>query len=845
MTDRPDKAGAGSYDRPDRTWRCGRLALGQPCPRGPDATGSCQGAADCAPVRRGDRWHCTRPPSAGGPCQAGPLPDGACSVQRPPCVPVRSLSALRRRVTRMVVVAVIGLAMITLTGGDRDTLLSPGPLTFQHTVVGGCAGCHQGFDDGPVGWIMTAFDRHPEGHGDAACHTCHDLDEHAELPHSRPPDVTAALTAAARARQTDHTTKTPLEFRVSGWLFTDADAPNPTVGCATCHREHRGVQADLTEMPEGACQTCHTAQFASFANGHPEFDRPLFERRTRIAFDHAAHLDRHFGAAESDGKAPEACTVCHLPSDDGRAMLTENFDTMCASCHQADIKGAGSIGPTGLAFLTVPGLDLRELKARGVDIGAWPEWSEEAITPFMARLLAGDASVAAALDRLEGLDLLDLRDAAPQDIRSVATVAFAVKRLIGDLLANGVQAAETRLLGGAPIQPGTGPAADQIGVLLGYLSMDVLAAAAKDWFPSLASDLARPFPEMPDPIPGPATKAPDVPSPLAAPDSAAPDQSTILAAPSDPQSDILAGPSDDQSDILAPLPDQSDILAPLPDQSNILAAPSLDQSDILAAPSGDLAPPVDQSDILALPSAEGLNTFQAPKVPASEALAPPPDTALTPPVARTDLASPPMRIEPNVSPEEWMPAGGWYRGEFALRYRPTGHADPFMRAWIDIAAAKPQTEGGSRLLSVFSGAQAPGTCLRCHSVDRVRDGAATAAGTVNWSPMDYDPDLRKFVRFAHAPHFSLIAESGGCQTCHAVIRPGGSGGATAFQEQYLLDDPKTGVIAGFSQPTVATCSACHAPGQAGDSCIQCHAYHVGTFPTPTVPTRMQVLSPGQ
>ena len=780
----------------------------------------------------------------------------------------------------MVVVAVIGLAMIALTGGDRDALLSPGPLTFQHSVVGGCAGCHEGFDDGPVDWVMTAFGKAPEGHGDGACHACHELGEHAELPHSRPPAVTAALTDTARAHRTDHDTQTPLEFRMSNWLFADAGTPAQTVGCATCHREHRGVQVDLTEMPEGACQTCHTAQFASFADGHPEFDRPLFDRRPRIAFDHAAHLDRHFGAEESVGKAPETCTVCHLPSDDGRAMLTAGFETMCASCHQSDIAGTGSIGPTGLGFLAVPGLDLRELTARGVDIGAWPEWSEEPITPFMALMLSADPAAPAALNRLEGQDLLDLRDAAPEDIRAVATVAFAVKRLIGDVLADGVQAAQARLAETGPVET---------GALLGHLPREVLAAAAEDWFPSLASELARPFPELPDPIPGPAASTPRVQAPIAEAD-----QSPILAASSDTQADILAPPSDDQSDILVPIPDQSDslavptddlapaidqsdILAPVPDQSDSLAVPSDDlapttdqsdilapipgQSDILAVPTDDLAPAIDQSDILApipdqsdilaLPSADGLNTFQAPQVPAGEALAPPPEIAPTPPVAQAEVASPPMRVESNVSPEEWMRAGGWYRGEFALRYRPTGHADPFMRAWIDVAVATPGTDDGGSLLSVLSGPQAPGTCLRCHSIDRTQDatasgdGGRTGVGTVNWSPMGYDPDIRDFVRFAHAPHFSLIAESGGCQTCHAVIRPDGSQGVAAFQEQYRGGDPTSDVVAGFSQPTLATCSTCHAPGRAGDSCTQCHAYHVGTFPTPTVPTRMEVLLPRQ
>ena len=704
-------------------------------------------------------------------------------------------------------VAVIGLIMIALTGTDREDLLSPGPLTFQHSVVGGCAGCHQNFDDGPAGWVVTAFggtpdghapDGHaPDGHGsDSACHTCHALGADAERAHSRPPAQAAALTEAAWAYRAEHNTVAPLKARISGWLFTDADAPHSSVSCSTCHREHRGVEADLTEMPEGACQSCHTVQFASFGNGHPEFDKPLFERRPRIAFDHAAHLDRHFGATESAGKAPETCSTCHLPSDDGRAMLTGSFETMCASCHLDDIAGAGAIGPKGIAFLTVPGLDLKELEVRGVDIGTWPKWSEEPLTPFMRHLLASEPEAAAAMDRLDGIDLLDLRDAAPQDIRAVATVAFAVKRLIGDLLANGVQAAKARLGGG-----------DQTGALLGHLPMEVLAASANDWFPELASELARPLPVLPEPIPGPANAQNDAAAPASAPD----------------QSDILAAPSADQSDILA---------APAPDQSGILAVPAPDQSDILAVPE----------------TSGGLETFPAPQVPASEALAPPPDTAPTQPVRQTGLPALPKQVESNVSAEEWMRAGGWYRGEFALRYRPTGHADPLMQAWTDKAAAEQPEQGSSRLMAVFGNAQAPGTCLRCHSIDRVPsadNGSGEGAGSVNWSPKGYGPAVREFVRFAHAPHFSLIAESGGCQTCHTVTRPEGAGSTTAFQDQYGQGDPHAAVISGFSQPTVATCSGCHAPGRAGDSCTQCHAYHVGIFPTPTIATRMQILTPGQ
>ena len=34
--------------------------------------------------------------------------------------------------------------------------------------------------------------------------------------------------------------------------------------------------------------------------------------------------------------------------------------------------------------------------------------------------------------------------------------------------------------------------------------------------------------------------------------------------------------------------------------------------------------------------------------------------------------------------EAWAEAGGWYREDFTLRYRPSGHADGFVRAWLDL-----------------------------------------------------------------------------------------------------------------------------------------------------------------
>ena len=53
------------------------------------------------------------------------------------------------------------------------------------------------------------------------------------------------------------------------------------------------------------------------------------------------------------------------------------------------------------------------------------------------------------------------------------------------------------------------------------------------------------------------------------------------------------------------------------------------------------------------------------------------------------LAQPIEALEATLPDEDRMQAGGWFREDFALRYRPTGHADAFIRAWLDATAATP------------------------------------------------------------------------------------------------------------------------------------------------------------
>ena len=41
-----------------------------------------------------------------------------------------------------------------------------------------------------------------------------------------------------------------------------------------------------------------------------------------------------------------------------------------------------------------------------------------------------------------------------------------------------------------------------------------------------------------------------------------------------------------------------------------------------------------------------------------------------------------ITIESDVDPESWAEYGGWYRQDYAIFYRPTGHKDKFIYSWL-------------------------------------------------------------------------------------------------------------------------------------------------------------------
>ena len=112
---------------------------------------------------------------------------------------------------------------------------------------------------------------------------------------------------------------------------------------------------------------------------------------------------------------------------------------------------------------------------------------------------------------------------------------------------------------------------------------------------------------------------------------------------------------------------------------------------------------------------------------------------------------------------------------------------------------------------------AAGQCGSCHSLDQLPEGRHAvqwlAKGAADVSP--------SFTTFSHSPHLAQ-AELADCQACHQV-NP-----LAQVMATYQSQSAET-FESGFQPLTRQACAECHTPHAAGDSCTQCHQYHVG-FP---------------
>ena len=797
-----------SYERPNQNWICGNAGLGKSCRIGPDRRGRCRATFECTPRQDGDRWVCTRAPTAGGQCTDGPKADGTCCLAISKCAPLRSLRSKRRAVVAWASALAIGILAIVVEGSGAARILSPGPVTLQHSQVETCGGCHEDFDKGARSWVHAAIEPGDGLAESELCLGCHGWDNHAFTPHSIDPKILTTL-AAARPETASAvaSSEMPTSLKLARFLFDAPSKAADTFACGTCHKEHRGGDANLSLMGDGECQSCHTATFDSFSKGHPEFGEYPYVRRTRINFDHTSHIERHF-VKEGAEKAPQSCLDCHLPSDSGEQMLVQGFEETCAACHLSQIEGEGLSGAKGIVFLTVPGLDVESLQAGGVTIGEWPEFSEEPITPFAKILLMHKEGLEADLERFGSLDLLDLTKASAEDLEAVGNVAWALKSLIHDILFDGMAPMGEMITETMGQEVGQA----QLSDLLGAVPLDVVRTAQEAWFPDLLREIAIGREGLAAMAPPESTDVeviePDEAAEVPDDTAAEADDGEIL---SDDDEEILA---DDDGEILSD--DEEEILSD--DEGEIL---SDDEEEILADDEGEILS--DDEDILA-DEDDGILSDDESDLDDDEIAT----GDLTDGTAESDSGALARDLS-ELDVEAWARLGGWYRLDYALFFRPTGHSDAFMQTWLDLSGRAMETSTasvGGALFEALSHKNAPGRCAKCHSIDQTETGGSL----VNWAPRTEDTDFRHATFFSHTTHFSMLDQEG-CQTCHKIDP------AAKYAASFEQRDPH--VFASNFQPLEkAICADCHVKSEAGEACLDCHRYHIGPFPGPVVETLM-------
>jgi hypothetical protein len=365
--------------------------------------------------------------------------------------------------------------------------LAPGPMTSAHGAIDNCNACHTKSGSGKLSWIRGLVPGDP--HADSqACLTCHKMPDTAFNAHSASPEVlnrsTKRLTKIAAEIRAPH------GARAQSVAFPTHDVAARGLNCATCHQEHRGANFKLSKISNEQCQSCHVVKFDSFDGHHPEFENYPFKRRTPIIYDHTSH-GKHFSEVLKKDPAkriPATCTTCHSSREDRRIMAVGPFEQTCRSCHLGQITGKERVsGPKGIAFLTLPGLDLQTLKKKSAPIGEWPAASEAELTPFMKVMISRSERGRSLIKAVDNLNLQDLTDASDDQIKAVTELVWEIKRLFYALIAGKA----SDVLGDLNIDCGAKLSANLVADLTASIPRDVVFSAHQQWLPNLGAEMAN------------------------------------------------------------------------------------------------------------------------------------------------------------------------------------------------------------------------------------------------------------------------------------------------------------------------------------------------------------------
>jgi hypothetical protein len=784
----------------------------------------------------------------------------------------------------LVTVVCVGSAFLLF----RDTqFLMPGPLASAHGAIENCSACHTKAGSGKLSWIHGLVAGDPRADS-KACLTCHKMPDTAFNAHGASTEVLKQITD--QLRETAAATPVPQWARTQSIAFPTDDVVARGLYCATCHQEHQGVGFNLSRISNEKCVSCHVVRFDSFDDHHPKFDNYPFKQRTRIIYDHAAHFSKHFPEVANKYPArriPDTCSTCHNSHEDKRVMAVAPFEQTCTACHLDQILGKErASGPKGIAFLTLPGLDVQTLNKKNAPIGEWPDSSEAGLTPFMKAMISRDERGRALLKTVDSVNLLKLTDASDEQIKAVTNLVWEIKRLFYALISSTASDVLADLDVGSRMKL----SADLVADLTASIPRDVVIGAQQEWLPNLATEMAdhrvasdrnqsgwSTAITVAGPAPSEGLSSSDASEAAETLSSEDVISETVSIAKLDPPACTVRvlgqclrsqgrGDEAEAAKGKSAQPEGAagtDTANAKPD--GVKETLSTDEPSRASQPEGEAGKTVaeadgdkktlptdeqpqkktaDQTDDLLFPTEDERRAIEAsikhalksdqPERAAGDAQADS-DTALAEPQATSSVTS----IESKVDPESWAEYGGWYRQNYAIYYRPTGHKDKFIYSWLVQAgpqASKGDTSPAAAVFDLLTDKDAQGSCTKCHSVDDIRGKGRV----VNFSPLSAESKQGRFTNFIHEPHFQAVGigqrigilENRGCLTCHDLAKD-----RPPYLKSYEQGNPQN-FVSGFGEVKKDLCQTCHNQSTARQDCLLCHKYHVNGVITPIMSTKI-------
>lgn len=177
-------------------------------------------------------------------------------------------------------------------------------------------------------------------------------------------------------------------------------------------------------------------------------------------------------------------------------------------------------------------------------------------------------------------------------------------------------------------------------------------------------------------------------------------------------------------------------------------------------------------------------------------------------------------------PPEETPAG-WFADYLELRYKPSRHADPVVRNWIEFSIEAAQKAAGSEsaeraaaLRDHMLSKDGPGRCAKCHTFSQTQGGSEQEPTVIRWQAVETTQHPQTF--FSHATHMRVLSSGQGCITCHSLREPA-KPGETVPGVEHAVDQGAP--LTEFLPIRRQACVTCHAQEKVRQDCTLCHRYH--------------------